>query len=469
MSIQAIASSHVLLEHKLSPATILYSTISGKIIHIFHGEVLSSLSDKRLQAYAVTSVNDVSPNAILPGLVDTHVHLNDPGRTHWEGFESGTKSAISGGVTTVVDMPLNSTPPTSTVKNLNLKIDASKGNIWCDVALWGALVPENTDDLIPLVNAGVRGFKGFLCHSGIEEYRRIDRDYIINAMDILKGSNVKMLFHAELTEEDNQAVEDNTQDPTKYATFLNSRPDELETNGIAMVIDCLRGVKDSNPSFGAHIVHLASAMPLDLIRSAKRDNLPLTVETCFHYLTLDSEQIPDSAPQYKCCPPIRSKTNRLKLWDALRDNIITSVVSDHSPCVPELKHIDTGDYMKAWGGISSVGLNLPLMWTTGSNLEKPITIPELVTWCCENTAKQVGLNHIKGYIAVGYDADFVIFDPELPYTYKDVNAYFKNKLTPYNESVFDGMVRSTILRGKVVYTAEDGTSQMSSGSLLLNV
>lgn len=468
MSIHAISSSQVLINHRLVPATILYSSVTGKIVHIIPDIVVTSKYDEALKLYDVADACNVTPNVILPGLVDSHVHLNDPGRSEWEGFETGTKSAISGGVTTVVDMPLNSTPPTSTIQNLNLKIDASKDKLWCDVAFWGALVPENLDDLLPLVHAGVRGFKGFLCHSGIDEYKRIDREYIVAAMNILKQSNVKMLFHAELTDDDD-IMDGEPANPTKYETFLKSRPDELEANGISMVIDCLREVEGANPLFGAHIVHLASAMPLDLIRSAKRDNLPLTVETCFHYLALHAEQIPDASPQYKCCPPIRSLSNRLALWDALRENVITSVVSDHSPCVPELKNIDSGDYMNAWGGISSVGLNLPLMWTTGASLDKPVTLEEIATWCCENTAKQVGLQDVKGFIAVGYDADLVVFDPTLRYSYNDIDSFFKNKLTPYDKTEFAGMVRRTILRGKTVYTAEYGIVVAPGGTLLLNV
>ena len=184
---------------------------------------------------------------------------------------------------------------------------------------------------------------------------------------------------------------------------------------------------------------------------------------------MHAEQIPDASPQYKCCPPIRSLSNRLALWDALRENVITSVVSDHSPCVPELKNIDSGDYMNAWGGISSVGLNLPLMWTTGASLDKPVTLEEIATWCCENTAKQVGLQDVKGFIAVGYDADLVVFDPTLRYSYNDIDSFFKNKLTPYDKTEFAGMVRRTILRGKTVYTAEYGIVVAPGGTLLLNV
>ncbi|SMN22764.1 similar to Saccharomyces cerevisiae YIR027C DAL1 Allantoinase, converts allantoin to allantoate in the first step of allantoin degradation [Maudiozyma saulgeensis] len=468
MSIKAIASTKVVIDHEIIPATILYSTETGKIVEIFKYDRISCLGDSKLVAYDVCDCIDVSPNIILPGLVDSHVHLNDPGRAEWEGFESGTKSAISGGVTTVIDMPLNATPPTTNLKNLNTKIVASKGNIWCDVGLWGGLVPDNLQDLVPMVKQGVRGFKGFLCHSGIDEYKNIDENYIRTAIELLKPFNTKMLFHAEMVSQDHLEKE-LLDDMRKYDTFLKSRPDEFETNGIKLIIDCLTGVTNTHPKFGAHIVHLASDKPLPLIVDAQIKNLPLTVETCFHYLTLNSEDIPDSCTQYKCCPPIRSNENRLSLWKALRQGVITSVVSDHSPCIPELKSLNSGDFLNAWGGISSVGLNLPLLWTSGSKLDKPISIIDVVKWCCENTAKHAGINHIKGYINVGHDADFAIFDPNQSYTFEDEKSHFKNKLTPYNKMELRGNVKSTILRGKTVFS--NGIFEVTSapGKLLLAV
>ncbi|CAB4255204.1 similar to Saccharomyces cerevisiae YIR027C DAL1 Allantoinase, converts allantoin to allantoate in the first step of allantoin degradation [Maudiozyma barnettii] len=468
MSIRAITSTKVVVDQEIIPATILYSTETGKIVEIYKYDTISCLSHPKLVVYDVLDCLDVSPYVLLPGLVDSHVHLNDPGRTEWEGFETGTKSAISGGVTTVIDMPLNATPPTTNLRNLNSKITASKGNIWCDVGLWGGLVPENLQDLVPMVKVGVRGFKGFLCHSGIDEYQSIDEDYIRKAIELLKPFHTKILFHSELIHNDHSGVP-SFDDKCKYDTFLRSRPDEFETNGIKLIIDCLTEITDAHPKFGAHIVHLASDKPLPLLVEVQKEYLPLTVETCFHYLALSPEDIPDSCTQYKCCPPIRSNENRLSLWRALREGLITSVVSDHSPCVPELKNLESGDFLNAWGGISSVGLNLPLLWTSGSQIEEPITITEVVKWCCENTAKHAGIDHIKGYINVGHDADFVVFDPDQSYTYEDGKSHFKNKLTPYNKMKLKGKVRSTILRGRTVFSDGLFNCDIAPGRLILDV
>lgn len=468
MSLKAITSDKVVINQRLIPATIIYSSESGKIIEIYENQILTDLENIVLLQYDILECLNVSPNVILPGLVDSHVHLNDPGRSEWEGFETGTKSALSGGVTTVVDMPLNATPPTSNIKNLNSKIAATKNNIWCDVAFWGALIPENLDDLIPMVKAGVRGFKGFLCHSGIDEYKNIDKEYIKVAMATLKSYDTKLLFHAELID-DNHTIEDIPNDNnSKYDNFLKSRPDQFETDGIQLVIDCLKEIENVHPNFGAHIVHLASDKPLSIIEIAKQNKLPLTVETCFHYLTLTSETIPDSCTQYKCCPPIRSNDTRLLLWDALRKGLITSVVSDHSPCTSELKKLESGDFMEAWGGISSVGLNLPLIWTSGRGIRKPISLIEIVKWCCENTRKQAGVDNIKGYIKVGHDADFVVFDPYHKYIYNDIHSHFKNKLTPYHGMELSGKVNMTILRGNTVHHHNKFTSMESQGTLILN-
>lgn len=469
MSLKAIASDKVVINQKTIPATIIYSSESGKIIEIFENRILTDLTSIPLVQYDLSECLDVSPKVILPGLVDSHVHLNDPGRSEWEGFETGTKSALSGGVTTVVDMPLNATPPTSNIQNLNIKIAATKDKIWCDVAFWGALIPENIDDLIPMVKAGVRGFKGFLCHSGIDEYKSINKEHIQIAMDTLKSYNTKLLFHAELINNNHLITDTPGHSNSKYTKFLNSRPDHFETDGIELVIDCLNEINNIHPKFGAHIVHLASSDPLHLINTAKQNNLPLTVETCFHYLTLSSEDISDSCTQYKCCPPIRSKKTRLSLWQALRDGLITSIVSDHSPCIPELKNLDSGDFMNAWGGISSLGLNLPLLWTSGLGINKPITLVEVVKWCCENTAKQAGIDHIKGYINIGYDADLVVFDPHQTYVFNDSTTHFKNKLTPYHGMELSGKVEMTILRGSTVYSDNNFQCTKPPGKVMLTV
>lgn len=383
MTVKSIASTNVIICSKNIAATILYSTSSGKIIEIFENIVISSITDPRLTNYGVSEHTTVSPMVILPGLVDSHVHLNEPGRTEWEGFATGTQAAICGGVTTIIDMPLNAVPPTTTVENLNIKLNAAHNQLWCDVGFWGGLVPDNLHDLIPLVNAGVRGFKGFLIHSGVDEFPSIDENYIMEAMDILGNEKTMMMFHAEMENNDSKEpkefiekqLEHNNQnsssalcqnsskgptseyDPFAYSSFLKSRPDSFETDAINLIIKCMKMVMEQKEKEipAVHIVHLASQHAISLINEAHNRGLPLTAETCFHYLCIASETIADRATYLKCCPPIREESNRVALWNALRAGTITSVVSDHSPCTPELKLLEKGDFFQASLGWYFIG------------------------------------------------------------------------------------------------------------------
>ncbi|GAV51656.1 hypothetical protein ZYGR_0AF01270 [Zygosaccharomyces rouxii] len=460
MPVKAIGSQRCIIDSKEIAATLLYSTDSGKIIEIYN-ELVPSLEDPRLRLFDVEVFEDVTPKVILPGLVDSHVHLNEPGRTDWEGFATGTQAASSGGVTTVIDMPLNAIPPTTNVANFNTKLKAAEGQLWCDVGFWGGLVPDNLKDLIPLVKAGVRGFKGFLMDSGVPEFPPIDKSYIENAMNELSNSKAMVMFHAELdTSSHEPASSDHDQklNPCQYDSFLVSRPDRFEFDAISLIIDCLKKTMAANSGKGplVHIVHLASMEAIPLIRQAHKDSLPITAETCFHYLSLAAEKIREGATFCKCCPPIRNEKNRLALWEGLRDGSITSVVSDHSPCTPELKQLEKGDFMSAWGGISSVGFGLPLLHTLGSTLNPSVDLMEIVKWCCENTAEQVGLQHRKGHLRIGYDADFVIFDPDAKQQVTNPNVYFKNKLTAYSGQELTGVVQKTILRGLTIFDLSDG-------------
>lgn len=532
--IKAISSTNVVLEGAIRAATIVYSSRSGKIIEIYADQVLDSLDHPLLRIYDVQICENVSPKVILPGLVDSHVHLNEPGRTEWEGFATGTRAACSGGVTTVVDMPLNAIPPTTTIANFNIKLQAAKDQLWCDVAFWGGMIPGNLDHLVPLVRAGVRGFKGFLIDSGVDEFPAINRAYINKALNVLAGSKTMMMFHAELQIDDNlhtivdsdelkkirsfegengvtkeqgvslalsrvlspaepragipshivhndDAIESPLQaaavldkelskvDPCTYSSFLISRPDRFETDAISMVLKCLKDMmlKNKGDVPPVHIVHLASVDAIPLIRQAHKEGIPITAETCFHYLSLAAENIPRSATHFKCCPPIRTEANRVGLWNALREGVITSVVSDHSPCTPELKSLAKGDFFSAWGGISSVGLGLSLLYTKGRSMKPPVSLTEIVKWCCENTAEQVGLQHRKGFIRIGYDADFVVFDQEGSQYIDNSSVYFKNKLTAYHGLTLDGVVMKTVVRGRVAFTYEDGPSNIPLGQTLL--
>lgn len=660
---RALSSSRVLIQEELIPATIIYSIQTGKVLHIEH-RILDS-KDEILKTFDISpnDYRDVSPYIIMPGLVDAHVHLNEPGRTEWEGFATGTQAAASGGVTTVIDMPLNAIPPTTTVANFNLKIDAAKGKTWVDVGFWGGLIPTNLNDLNPLISMGVRGFKGFLIDSGVDEFPAITPKYIRKAMQKVANKKTLLMFHAEmqphvdnvhallveqignktpklianerhaqfvisddesdeeysngvsngvsnggsngvsngvsnghsaqkpiaiskesslnglaeeiddidlgmsasfinrapkpvlnllakhphsdknnilpnrkiddsnLTDEQAKALakspylagsepqfgkyarlanpnhdeylkkqkeneltsplaktfdfdtkklthdhqktplslaqQDNSLleniDPTSYASFLASRPDNFETTAIAEIINC----STKFPNIPLHIVHLATYEAIPLIRAAKSQNLPISAETCFHYLSLTAEKINNCHTHFKCCPPIRTDENRKLLWKALRDDIITTVVSDHSPCTPDLKGLEKGDFFSAWGGISSVGFGLPILFTEGSKLSPPITIKEISKWCSWNTAKQVGLSHKKGKIDVGYDADFLIFDDECEYIIVNDETFFKNKLTAYDGMKFKGKVRQTFVRGNLVFDLKLGHSKVAQGSLIL--
>lgn len=523
---KAIASSKVVLDGKIEPATIVFSAVSGKILDIFNGVV--SEDDKLLAHYDVKSYRDFTPFVIMPGLVDSHVHLNEPGRTDWEGFASGTQSAASGGVTTVIDMPLNAIPPTTTLANFYTKLECAKGQTWVDTGFWGGLVPDNIDDLIPLIHAGVRGFKGFLMDSGVEEFPMVTPAYIDQVLAKVKGQQTLIMFHAEmdtgadvcsdhcrsgadlcalqhqseqhhsyeaLTDEQAallskspilQSCEpsglaalslddaltplddfDNglsSVDPRKYESFLASRPDSFEVTAIKNIVKCMR----RQPGVPVHIVHLATQEALPIVREAKNTyHLPLTVETCFHYLSLKAEEIPNGATQFKCCPPIRSEANRKQLWSALLDGTITSVVSDHSPCTPNLKGLDKGDFFQAWGGITSVGLGMLVLWTEGSQ-NWGITLPDISRWCSENTAKQVGLSHRKGRIEIGMDADFAVFDQDARYEIQNDRTYFKNKLTAFAGKKIRGRVVETILRGNSVYAYGKGVSDVPMGELILD-
>lgn len=657
---RALASDKVLVDDEVIPATIIYSSTTGKILEIID-EIVDPL-DPYLKLFHVEEYRDVTPLLVMPGLVDAHVHLNEPGRTEWEGFATGTQAAAAGGVTTVIDMPLNAIPPTTTVANFLLKIAAAQNQTWVDVGFWGGLIPDNIDHLRPLISMGVRGFKGFLIESGVDEFPAIDPPYILEAMKEVDGLKTILMFHAEMQpdEAENQhalmnemgfnsngggkstlgtkllkngsangaslasnmkalrspasfsldvdesssslatpagsasassdkiaAIADDIQeldlgmsasfihrtpkavvkllkedahehhhdedehenctlphnhagsmnqnvltdeqakalaklpylasseplvgtytmlanhnrrpvvasprvkakmfeytedepasplllaqredpdlaniDATAYASFLASRPDNFETTAIAEIIYCSTQI----PTVPLHIVHLATHEAVPLIRAAKNRNLPITAETCFHYLSLYAELISNCQTHFKCCPPIRTDNNRKLLWKALRNDIITTVVSDHSPCTPDLKGLEKGDFFSAWGGISSVGFGLPILYTEGQKLSPPVTVQEINKWCSINTAKQVGLSHVKGRIAVGFDADILLFDLEAKYIVKNNQTFFKNKLTAYDGKEFTGRVMETIVRGSTVFTFKTGHSKEPLGKLIL--
>ena len=345
---------------------------------------------------------ELAPDEVLiPGLVDTHVHVNEPGRTEWEGFASATRAAAAGGVTTIVDMPLNSIPPTTSVAALDAKRAAAEGQVFVDVGFWGGVVPGNLDDLAPLVGAGVFGFKCFLLHSGVDEFPPVTPDGMEAAMAVLADLGSLLIVHAEDARLIDEAPHPHS---AEYVDFLASRPPEAEDAAIADVIERARRTGAS-----AHILHLSSADAAGRIARAKGDGVDLTVETCPHYLTLTAEEIPSGSTAFKCCPPIRGAGNREALWGALDEGVIDFIVSDHSPATPELKYAADGDFAAAWGGIASLQLGLPLVWTEARR--RGIRLERVIEWMSTAPARRVGLT-AKGAIEVGRAADLVVFAPE---------------------------------------------------------
>jgi len=439
------------------PATVLVSTKTGKIIEVYADRLIRTNYPEITDDHWLEVDDD---KYVLPGLVDAHVHLNEPGRTDWEGFWTGTRAAASGGVTTVVDMPLNSIPPTTSVDNLEVKRHAARSQCWTDVAFWGGVIPGNQGELVKLVDAGVKGFKCFMIESGVEEFPCVSESDLRPAMDALKDTGSVLLFHAEV---DDHSVSPNHEDPTQYSTFLKSRPESYEVDAISRIADLQR----EYPTLRCHIVHLSAASALPIIRSVKAAGYQLTVETCFHYLCLTSDTVPNGRPEFKCCPPIRDDANREALWAALIDGTIDCVVSDHSPCVAELKRLDDGDIMGAWGGISTLGLGLSLLWTEARKRNVPIGT--ILQWTSLKTASHAGLADRKGKIAAGYDADLVVWEPDAEYIVTKESLRFKNKLTPYEGMALFGRVERTLLRGKLIYGFSDKFEGLKPSGVFLDL
>jgi allantoinase len=418
-------------------------TVAPASVHI-RGGIIAALGEWHDAPEQIPLV-DAGDAVVMPGLVDAHVHVNEPGRTDWEGFTTATRAAAAGGVTTLVDMPLNSIPPTTTPDGFAEKIAAARGKCAVDVAFWGGVIPGNTRELEPLLNAGVRGFKCFLIHSGVDEFPHVTESNLREAMPELARLNSVLLVHAELPEPiENAAKELKQSSPKDYQTFLKSRPRASENEAVALMIRLCRETKAR-----VHIVHHSSSDVLPLLEAARREGLPLTVETCPHYLTFAAEEIPDGATHFKCCPPVRERENREKLWAALADGTIDMIVSDHSPCTPNLKLLETGDFLEAWGGIAALQFSLPAIWTQLQR--RGFGLRELTRWMSAAPAKLAGLDKRKGRLAIGCDADIVIFQPENEFKVVPEIIEFKNKLTPYAGMDLRGVVEATYVRGTKVY------------------
>ena len=443
-----IRARRVVFEDHVAPAS----------IHIRDGRITSVGSFDQVGNHGdLIDVDDQS--VVMPGLVDTHVHINSPGRTEWEGFETATKAAAAGGVTTLIDMPLNSIPPTTTTPGFEAKLATAKNKCYVDVGFWGGIVPGNTGELAPLKRAGVVGFKCFLVPSGIDEFPHVTEQELREAMPELTRLGALLIVHAELPGPiETAAVNYNAADD--YSTFLSSRPKQAENDAIDLMIRLSR-----EHGTRVHIVHLSSADAIPMIREAQADGVKITAETCPHYLHFAAEEIPAGATEFKCCPPIREAQNREELWKGLKDATIDFVVSDHSPCPATMKRRDTGNFFEAWGGIASLQLRLPVVWTEAQ--KRGHGFHDLVTWLCCRPAEQVGLQKRKGRIAQGFDADLIVWDPEERFAVEASNLFHRHKISPYVGENLSGVVRKTFLRGRKIYDGRD-IDEPPGGMFLLN-
>ena len=424
-------------------------------------EALLLLRDGRIadilpvDAVVAARTIDVGDLAILPGVIDPHVHINEPGRTEWEGFATATRAALAGGLTTLVDMPLNSAPVTTSVANLQLKLAATTGQLHTNVGFWGGIVPGNADEVAGLIAAGVLGFKAFLTHSGIDDFPNATEADLRQVMPLLARHRLPLLVHCELSHNDDAWKQN---DHRSYANYLASRPKSWEDEAVAMMI---RLCEEFNCP--THIVHLSSAGSIAPIAAAKARGLPLTVETGQHYLYFNAEDIADGQTQFKCAPPIREKANNDQLWAALQAGIIDFVATDHSPAPPDLKQLVSGDFTTAWGGIASLQLALPVLWTAAR--PRGATLPDLARWLSENPAKLIGQGHKKGKIAIGFDADLIVVDTEKTFVVREEMIQHKHKESPYICQELTGVVEHTFLKGQPVFQHLAFT-QLNHGEIL---
>jgi allantoinase len=445
----AFLSNRVVTPHGTQPAALLVD--QGKIRAICRPSELP----------ADTVLHECGNDAILPGLVDTHVHINQPGRTEWEGFRTATRAAAAGGYTTLVDMPLNCLPETTTVVALQAKRDAAQGECFIDWATWGGAVADNQEHILPLARAGVLGFKCFLIYPGCDGFTMIDQRQLEAALPSIAESGLPLLVHAELAAPIDIAMEKlRNADWRSYATYLASRPDEAELQAIRLMIRLCRQY-----SFRLHIVHLSTALALTDLRAARAEGLPITIETCPHYLHFAAEDIPDGATLLKCAPPIRGKANQNALWQGLRDGIIDMVVTDHSPCLPEMKRSDTGRFDLAWGGIASLSVALSVMHA--ECLQRGFTLDHLARWMSTAPATLAGISNQAGSLTVGRDANFILFDTETTHTVTPDKLHYRHAISPYLGETLRGIVKETYLRGEPIYDAGTFAAEPTGRELAL--
>jgi allantoinase len=452
----AIVSNRVITPHGIIQASVL----------IKKGLIVDVLSELPAGDFPVT---DIGNKVLMPGIIDPHVHINEPGRTDWEGFDTATRAALAGGITSLVDMPLNSSPVITTAAAFDEKIRTAKaggqtgtvrpgsstGQLHTNCGFWGGIIPGNEKDIEPLIDKGVLGFKAFLTHSGIDEFPNVTEDDLRKAMPLIAKSDLPLLVHCELS----GPIHRPAFTTRSYKAYLKSRPPKWEDDAIALII---RLCEEFNCRI--HIVHLSSSGSIEQINKAKQKGLPLTVETGQHYLYWNAQQIEDGRTEFKCAPPIREKENNEQLWQALKEGIIDFVATDHSPSPPAMKHLETGDFMKAWGGISSIQFALPVLWSVAR--KRGCDLNDIAKWLCENPAVLPGLQQNKGKIEKGYDADFAVWDPDQQFTVTENIIRHKHKLTPYLGEKLYGVVEQTWLSGEKIF-ADGKFLHLNRGKLIL--
>jgi allantoinase len=439
----AIASTRIVVEDAVRAGCVLIDA-DGRIV-----DIQSSAPPE----FACTDVGDL---VVSPGLIDCHVHINEPGNTEWEGYRTATRAAAAGGVTCLVDMPLNCLPVTTTADALAQKLAACHDQCFVDVGFWGGVIPGNAPHLDSLADAGALGCKAFMVHSGLDEFPNVTREDLRRAMPLLRDKGLPLLAHAEL----DLGATVSEPDPRAYRGYLQSRPQRWEQAAIEQLIELCR-----ETGCHVHVVHLSAADAIPALRAAKAEGLPISVETCPHYLCLEAEAIPDGATLFKCAPPIREHPNREALWRGLFDGVIDFVISDHSPCTPHLKHQDRGVFQDAWGGVASLQLALSTIWTEAKT--RGATLPQLARWLSANPARFAGISQRKGRIAPGYDADLVVWNPEQSFVLRPEDLFYRHKLSPYVGMHLLGKVQRTVLRGVPIFDGQSHAEQ-PTGQLLLH-